>query len=182
MIPQNYVDLAIPVTLNLRVGGHGPPMMREFSRLPLVLFADMHTRVISARLPPIPAGLVLYGEDDFLSACGDTMEEHAARVLQILGGNAAAVLQSLINGEELPPLPQRPVSKVSKLKLRRALREIGMEDKLDAFLTGKALADWNDAQFLLVTDPLLSVAVPEFAKAAGIPAEQVMALFLACRD
>ena len=179
------LTLSEPITLTLASNPALPKKAaptRSYTSLQLCFQINLAEQAIYVQIAGIPNALRIYGKEDFRDVITDSPEQHAERVRQCLGGQAAEVLQALVDGEPLPDPPPRPVSKVSKLKLRRALREIGMEDKLDAFLTGKALADWNDAQFLLVTDPLMSEAVPEFAAAAGITPEQITALFQSCRD
>jgi hypothetical protein len=72
---------------------------------------------------------------------------------------------------------------VSKLSLRRALRQIGMEPALNAFLAANptAKADWDDATILRTDDPLLVAAMPALCQQAGISAEQAQTLLESCR-
>jgi hypothetical protein len=74
-----------------------------------------------------------------------------------------------------------PVMRISKLKLRRNLRALGLEGALDAYLAAHptALADWNDATELREDDPLLASAIPDMAAAAGITTEQAQELLSA---
>ena len=71
---------------------------------------------------------------------------------------------------------------VSKLKLRRALREIGLEKAFDSALASnpRALADWNDAQNLLSTDPMLVEMLPVLSGMAGLTPEQASELLQTC--
>ena len=90
----------------------------------------------------------------------------------------------LVDGQIVsePPLPPAPL-RVSKLKLRRALRAANMEALLDGFLASDPsyLADWNDAQFLATNDPFLTTAIPMFAQAANLTEAQVMGILQTCR-
>ena len=80
------------------------------------------------------------------------------------------------------PTPPAPFD-VSKLSLRRALRAIGLEGALNAFLAANptAKADWDDATILRTDDPLLVAAMPALCQQAGLSAEQAQALLESCR-
>lgn len=195
--PIPYVVFREPVTLNLRLGQRSrvvppggppanlpPPIRRVFPRLPLHLQIDSAARKISAYLMPIPGSILLYGPDDFAAACADSMADHCARVLELLGSDPAAALQQIIDGTQLGEPPPRKARRISKLKLRRALRDAGLESLLDGFLANNptAAADWNDSQLLMVADPLLAESLPLFAAAAGMTIEQISDLLQACQD
>lgn len=83
------------------------PVWREFGEFPIWVTVDGHAREIRAQLSPLPRQLPLYGPEDFMAAAPDTMEDHAARVLHLLGTDPARVLQALCDGGDLPPLPPR---------------------------------------------------------------------------
>ena len=72
---------------------------------------------------------------------------------------------------------------VSKLSLRRGLRQSGLEGALNAFLATNptAQADWDDATVLRADDPLLVAAMPALCQQAGISAEQAQSLLESCR-
>jgi hypothetical protein len=72
---------------------------------------------------------------------------------------------------------------VSKLSLRRALRQRGLEGALNTVLAANppAKADWDDATILRTDDPLLVAAMPALCQQAGISAEQAQALLESCR-
>lgn len=60
------------------------------------------------------------------------------------------------------PEPAPPEQTIySKLAIRRAMRELGIEAKLDALLNASAQfrADWNDAQEIDLADPVLLSAL-----------------------
>jgi len=186
------LTLTEPVTITLAANPASPkkaPPTRTYTELQLCFQIDLAAQAIYAQIAGIPNALRIYGSDDFRDVVTDSPEQHAERVRQCLGGQAQVVLQALVNGEALPSPPQRPVTRISKLKLRRGLRLMPsgsgtLEDDLDVFLGSnpQALKDWTDAQFLLVSDPLLAESVPQFAAKAGLTTDQISALFQACRD
>ncbi len=58
-----------------------------------------------------------------------------------------------------PPPPEQTI--YSKLAIRRAMRELGIEAKLDGLLNASAQfkADWTDAQDIDLSDPVLLSAL-----------------------
>lgn len=70
---------------------------------------------------------------------------------------------------EPPPPPEQTV--FSKLAIRRAMRTLGIESKLDALLAANALfrADWTDAQEIDLADPVLTEALD----AGAVTAEEL---------
>ena len=75
--------------------------------------------------------------------------------------------------EELAPYrPKHSEQTVfSKLAVRRAMRTLGIEAKLDALLSASDTfrADWTDAQEIDLADPVLTVAL----STGGISAEEI---------
>ena len=75
--------------------------------------------------------------------------------------------------EELAPYrPKAPEQTVfSKLAIRRAMRSLGIEGKLNALLDASDTfrADWADAQEIDLADPVLTAAL----STGGIPAEEI---------
>ncbi|MEI7911227.1 MAG: hypothetical protein WCK77_16450 [Verrucomicrobiota bacterium] len=73
---------------------------------------------------------------------------------------------------------------VSKLAVRRKLRELGLESMLDTFLAANPARqkDWDDSQILLTTDPLLVSSIPAFAAATGTTDAQITDLLKSCRE
>ena len=71
-----------------------------------------------------------------------------------------------------PPPPERTV--FSKLAIRRAMRSLGIEAKLDALLAASAVfrADWTDAQEIDLADPVLLDALAS----GSITAEEIAAI------
>ena len=69
------------------------------------------------------------------------------------------------------PVPQ---TVFTKLKIRRAMRSLGIEAKLDALLAASAnfAADWADAQEIDLADPVLVQALTE----GSITAEEIAAI------
>ena len=73
---------------------------------------------------------------------------------------------------------------VSKLAVRRKLRELGLESMLDDFLAANPTRqkDWDDSQILLTTDPLLVASIPAFAEATGATDAAITDLLKSCRE
>jgi|GEM_PF-2916427 len=195
IITQPHVRFPAPITLCLRIGAGprprvvgGPsgtdpdPDNFEFSELPLYLQIDALARSITALLPPIPGGLPLYGPDDFPAACADSMDDHAARVLQLLGSDPATALQALIDGEEMPTPPVRVPREIANWRAKAILSGMGQLDAVDAFIaalpgdqsTILALA-WHGNAALART----SATVSTIAASLGLSSAQVDDFFIA---
>lgn len=60
--------------------------------------------------------------------------------------------------ETVIPIPPTPVHVISKLAIRRKLREWGKEETFDAMLDGfpHARSDWSDATEIKTSDPLFT--------------------------
>ena len=197
MIPQTIVLFPKPVTLNLQirtgprprvvsdgspVAADGPPSIpREFEELPLYVHFDAYQRKIFGHLAPIPAPLELYGSDDFTAAASDTMEDHAARVLQILEADPAGILQALIDGDELPNLPTRIPREIANWRAKAVLGTMGLTDAVE-----KVIAALPEPQRTIVRaawsgDAKLArrgVTVSALGPALGLSPDQIDRLFI----
>lgn len=200
MIAQTIVRLPAPVTLDLRIatrprprvvqpgaGESAPaeehvPEYHVFSSLTLHLVVDAVTRTISAYLPPIPHHLPLYGPEDFVAAAGDSMEDHADRVLQLLGSNPATILQAMIDGTDLPPLLPRVPREIPNWRAKVILSSMGLLPSVEAGIaalpepekTVATLAWYGDAKLARTGKTVLSLS-----SALGLTAEQIDQLFIA---
>ena len=188
------LKLPAPITLLLypsRLGvapappvGAGTPVVFEWLEIYTVI--DLVRKSITAQIARIPPPVILYTADDFLEAVTDTPDQHAARLLVLLGGDVQASLQALIDGTapQDPAASPRPVRRFSKLKIRRTLRDLGAECLLDDFLASSptALADWNDSQVIMIDDPVLVQCLPAFAHASNMTEAQITAILQSCRD
>ena len=69
------------------------------------------------------------------------------------------------NGQivEKEPVPPEPQTVFTKLQIRRAMRQLGIEDQLNAILSGnfQFQTDWNDAQDIDLNDSLIQDAIQE---------------------
>lgn len=77
--------------------------------------------------------------------------------------------------EHTPQPPEQPPQTVfTKLAIRRAMRTLGIESKLDALLAASRTfaADWTDAQEIDLADPVLIEALG----AGSITAEEIEAI------
>lgn len=191
MIPQTFVVFASPVTLRLslpanprqRVTGEpAPPVERSFARLPLLVQIDPIHRQIRASLSPLPGQLELYASTDFSAACADSMDDHAARVLQLLGSTPSPTLQALIDGTELPEPPPRVPREIANWRAKTVLATTGKLSLVDGLIEGMdepqasvlRLA-WNGNAALQRT----SQTVVSIGQALGMSAADLDAFFIA---
>lgn len=198
---QTFVRFPKPVTLSLNVspfprqrvvpaGGKVEPYERqdrEFPELPLLVHVDPVRRYLLAYLAPCPAPLVLYGPGDFGPASGDTMDEHAERVLALCGDDPASVLQPLINGElgaywEREAPPKRVPREILNWRAKAVLGKMGLTDKINAMIEAIPEADrlviaaaWNGNASLARKGATVSA----LAAALGLSDADVDALFIA---
>ena len=194
IIPQTYVVFDPPITLNLRLGGPRarvvppgaaaalpPPVTRVFPRLPMHLHIDSAPAKISAYLMPIPGSILLYVPEDFRAACADTMDDHCARVLELLGDDPAAALQRLIDGGEPPAITGRVPRQIELWQAKAVLEMMGMLRRVELILPGLeepqrtvVLAAWN-GNARLERNGTTTMAL---APALGLDAAQIDALFI----
>lgn len=83
-----------------------------------------------------------------------------------------AIMASFPAAVDPDPIPE--ARQISKLAVRRKLRAMNKEAGLDAFLNANptARADWDDAQFLLTTDPLFTTYASAVKTALSLGDEQ----------
>ena len=191
MTPQTYVTFAAAVTLRMflpsglrqRVSGAPPdPVLRTFERLPLLIRAHSDTRYIVAYLPPVPAGLALYGPEDFAAACADTMDDHSGRVLQLLGSDPATVLQALIDGGKLPDPPQRVPREIANWRGKVVLASMGKLAAVDALIAAMPEPDSTVMRLAWSGNAAMarrSQAINSIALALGMTEAEVDAFFIA---
>jgi hypothetical protein len=74
--------------------------------------------------------LVIYGPEDFRAACGDTPDEHAERVVQVLGAAPAKTLQALIDGTASPELPPRVPRIIQNWRAKAVLAQMGLTERV----------------------------------------------------
>lgn len=143
MIQQTYVVFPSPVTLRLSLPASPrqrlittarTPVERSFERLPLTVRIDAAALQITAFLSPIAAGLPLYAAADFTAAAPDTMDDHAERVLQLIGSDPATHLQALIDGLPLPEPPPRVPREIPNWRAKAILATMGKLDAVDALI------------------------------------------------
>lgn len=182
------LQLPQPVKLDMRQthpdtdGDTAEPVFHEFTDFPVWMTLDAHTREIRAQLPPLPYPLPLYGPADFIAAAGDTMEDHAARILHILGSDPAKVLQPLCDGRELPPLPPRVPREIPNWRAKVILAQMGLLAKVEAAIaalpeperTVSSLAWAGDAKLARRGKTVLGLA-----SALGLTPAQLDQLFIA---
>jgi hypothetical protein len=200
MIPQT-ITLPHPVTLDLRqTPGPRPrvvnpesttplpddpahePVWQEFTEFPAWVTVDANAREIRAQLPPMPQMLPLYGPADFAAAAADTMEDHAARVLHLLGKDPASVLQALCDGTELPPLPPRVPREIPNWRAKVILAQMGLLASVEAAIAALPEPDHTVARLAWGGDAKLARrgnTVLRLAAALGLSPDQIDQLFIA---
>ena len=153
ILAQTYVRFPEAITLNLTLPpvristSLSDPDPRDvclaFAELPMHLQIDALARTITAYLPPIHTGLLLYSPADFSAACADSMDDHAARVLHLLGTDPATALQALIDGPAtdpetgepiIPILPPRIPREISNWRAKAQLHIMGHLDQVEALI------------------------------------------------
>lgn len=188
MIPSPYhvVRFPEPVTLRLTVGRTPRPRVvapdsspaasqpsspmpvveKAIQAFPMTLTVNPLKREIAAQLSPIPGRLVLYVPDDYAAACADSMEDHCQRVVDLCGADPAAMLQSLIDGSPLPPLPPRVPREIANWRAKAVLSAMGLLDQVNAVISKlpepdrtMVLLAWNgDAKLARRGQTVLSIA------------------------
>lgn len=203
MIPQTIVTLAQPVTLDLRIshdrqprprvapptGDPAPadpaehiPELHTFSEFPLHVHFDGYQRTISAWLAPLPTALLLYGPEDFQAAAADTTDDHAARVLQLLGSTPADVLQPLIDGTDMPPRPARVPREIPNWRAKVILAGMGLLPSVEAAIAALPEPDRTVATLAWGGDAKLArrgKTVLGLSAALGLTSDQIDLLFIA---
>jgi hypothetical protein len=130
------------------------PVPRLISRILLTVRLDAASRKILAYPSPVPGWLLLYGPKDFSAAAADSMDDHAARVAEILGNDPAAVLQALCDGRDLPAPPQRVPRELPGWRIKAELALRGLIPEVQAAIAALQEPDatvarlaWESASF-----------------------------------
>ena len=183
------VQLPAPVTLLLpagrsRVGGGTLPgtMLRRVAGFDACFRINPVTLTIHAELPPLPRALLIYGAADFASAAAETPVQHADRVLEILGADPAAVLQSLIDGRDLPAPPPRVPREVSGWRVKSILAKQGLLATVDAAVDAVAGPDGDTLRRAWYGGAMLdrhSATVTSLASGLGLDSAALDAFFIA---
>ncbi|MEI7910833.1 MAG: hypothetical protein WCK77_14445 [Verrucomicrobiota bacterium] len=155
---------------------------RTFERVPVEIQIDPEGRGIRAGFPFLASALELYQEADFSAACADSPEEHAARVLQVLGSNPASALQALIDGSTQPSPPPRVPREIANWRAKAVLAGMGKLGLVDGLIAGMEEPQatvlrlaWNGNAALLRS----SQTVASLAATLGMSAAEVDAFFIA---
>ena len=71
------------------------------------------------------------------------------------------IKNGIIVEREPDPIPEQTI--FTKLQIRRAMRQLGIEDQLNAILSGNIQfqSDWNDAQDIDLNDSMIQDAIRE---------------------
>lgn len=168
------------VTLNFPPGRR-TGLIREFEELEICFQINLVSQTIHAQIAGIAWPLLIYDTRDFLAVITDLPEQHVERVRQFLGTDPETVLQALIDGTDLPPMPARVPREVPNWRVKVILSSMGMLDRVDAFIDSlpepqRAVAfhAWNgDARI-----SRKSATVAALASAMQLTDEQLDAMFM----
>ena len=188
------ITLPSPVTLTLPtnrpriIGGASTPIPpgqgseRDIVGFDACFTINPVTRTIHAELPPLPRALLLYAAADFAAACADTPEQHAGRVLEVLGSEPQSYLQALIDGTELPSLPQRVPREIAHWRIAWILESSGKLADVESLIStlpedvrGVSSAAWTGKADLNRHSPLVLAA----AELLGYSPADLDTLFIA---
>lgn len=152
-----------------------------YSHLEIYTVVDLTRKTITAQIARIQNPLLLYDVRDFAEAVTDTPEQHAARVLRLLGKDPATSLQALIDGKfvvDLAAYPRIP-QEIANWRARVVLEDTGLLDGVEKSLAALP-ADSCAARAWQGGAPLArnSKIVGSLAAQLGLDAKQVDALFI----
>lgn len=114
--------------------------------------------------------------------CADMPEDHADRVLQVLGCDPASALQELCHGGELPPMPPRIPREIPNWRAKAILAQMGLLATVEAAIsampeperTVTSLAWGGDAKLARRGKTVLGLA-----SVLGLSSDQIDDLFIA---
>jgi len=192
------IQLANPVTIYLAVwGGSRPrivagadptPYGPENGEAHVITYLDAEftlnvvTRTVHAALAPIPRPLQIYGPEDFTLIAADPPEQHAERVLQLLGTDPAAVLQALIDGRALPAAPPRVPREIPNWRAKVILAGMGLLPAVESAIASLPEPDKTVATLAWAGDAKLArrgKTVLGLSAALGLTSDQIDQLFIA---
>lgn len=195
------VQLPVPVIIYLAPEGGARPRVAagvepvpydatngeatEISYLDVALVLNVVTRTVHAQIAPIPRPLQIYGPDDFALIAADTPEQHAERVLEVLGNDPAGILQALINGSALPAAPIRVPREIANWRARAVLELQGLLPQVE-----EAIAAMSGPESIVVRNawhagaPLArhGATVTALASQLGLATEEIDAMFIAAES
>jgi hypothetical protein len=183
------IPLASPVTVRTRLNPlrrgnlapSGPAVDKVFAALQCWLTINPSTRQIWAAIAGFAQPLMVWGPDDFAAVVADLPEQHAERIMQILGSDPATVLQALCDGTALPTPPARVPREIANWRARAILELAGLLPTVEAAIAtmdGEAgivvRNAWTSGAILARRGPTVAALAP----ALGLTEAQVDAMFL----
>jgi len=189
------LTLPSPVTLVIRrynrprAGGQALPINagteRTFEELDMSFTLAAQPQTIHAQIAGISRPLLIYGPEDFREVVTDTPEQHAERVLQVLGSDPSATLQALIDGTDLPPMPRRVPREIPNWRCKAVLSQMGLLLRVESILDflpepdrTVALLAWNgDGKVARRGKTVIGLAA-----ALQLSSDQVDAMFIAANE
>jgi len=185
IILPDPVTLTLPATRLRVMPGYGPvPAQgdpRTFAVFNACFTVNPSTRTIHAQLPPLPRALLIYGASDFSAACADTPEQHAERVLEILGTDPQSYLQAVIDGIELPVSPARVPREIELWQAKAVMFAMGLISQVEASIAAMpepqrtvAQCAWSGNARLARRGPTVTALAP----ALGLTDAQLDSMFI----
>jgi hypothetical protein len=170
--PPGFAGPSLPV-------GVGTP--REFRTFSVCFRINPVTKTIHAEMPPLPRPILIYGAADFSAAASDTPEQHAERLMQILGTDPATVLQAIIDHGTAPAIPPRVPREIPNWRCKAVLLQMGLLHTVEAIFATLPEPDQTIALLAWRGDGKVARqgrTVLGLASALGLTAEQVDDMFL----
>ena len=138
------LTLPSPVTLVIRrynrprAGRQALPINagteKTFEVLDLCFTLAALPQTIHAQIAGIARPLLIYGPTDFREVVTDTPDQHAQRVLEVLGSDPATMLQALCDGGDIPPLPARVPREIPNWRCKAVLSQMGLLNQVEAIM------------------------------------------------
>lgn len=95
---RTIIKLETPAVIQFTPHPSIPAREITVSQVMTFFQVDSARQEIRAHLHPVPRHIVLYKGDDFLDHAADTQTQHEARLLEVLGSDIPAALQSIAGG------------------------------------------------------------------------------------
>lgn len=175
------IPLDPPITLILPDNRRGPQEITMES-LQLHFLLNYQTQTIHAQIAGLPQPVLLYSRDDYHSAAADTPDEHAARLLYLLGTDLPASLSLIATGQNLPAPPPRIPREIANWRARAILELQGLLPTVEALITAMTGPEgivvrnaWAAGAPLARHGPTVTALSPQL----GLTSDQIDSMFIA---
>ena len=179
LLPPRFGRVIPPPAIGVAAPAGEPRTLTQFEAC---ITINRVTQSIWAQLAPIPRPLLIYSADEFAAACVDTLDQHALRILQLLGNDPATTLQALIDGTPLPPAPPRVPREVDLWQAKAVMSAQGLIPAVESAIAAMLEPQRTDVGFAWAGNarlPRHGPTVAALAPALGLTSDQVDAWFIA---